>query len=122
MKSRKRKTAAATPRPPDHQLPLKKMSADHSFNPARGRAIRVMAQLHKQAQKRNAIVELDADDDLKIHRLVWKLGQLLDEGRHVSIVPVISFEEGGLFHPSNLKIARSNPREDNHPPAPEGVS
>lgn len=81
-----------------------------------------MAQLHKQAQKRNAIVELDADDDLKIHRLVWKLGQLLDEGRHVSIVPVIPFEEGGLFHPSNLKIARSNPCEDNHPPAPEGVS
>jgi hypothetical protein len=73
---------------------------------ARGSATRIIASLYRRAEKRNAVMELEPEDEFKVWRLKWKLGTLLALGRRVSIVPVIPFEEGGLFHPSNLKIAR----------------
>jgi hypothetical protein len=92
------------------------MAADFKFGTGGGRAIRILATLYRRAEKQNAVVELDQEDEFKVHRLKFKLGTLLDQGRHVSIVPAIPFEEGGLFHPSNLTIARSNPCEDDHHP------
>lgn len=82
------------------------MGPDINVSAGGGRAIRIIASLYRRAEKQNAVVELDEEDDFKIHRLKFKLGTLLDQGRPVSIVPAIPFEEGGVFHPSNLKIAR----------------
>jgi hypothetical protein len=73
---------------------------------AHGRAAMILGSLHRRAERRNALMELEPEDELKVWRLKWKLGTLLAQGRSVSIVPVIPFEEGGMFHPSNLRIAR----------------
>lgn len=82
------------------------MGSDIDTSAGRGRAIRILASLYRRAEKRNATVELTPDEEFKVSRLKWKLGQLLDGGKAVTIIPAIPFEEGGVFHPSNLKIAR----------------
>lgn len=84
------------------------MGADINFKTGTGRAIRILAALYAKAQRKNATVEFTIDDELKIDRLRWKLGTLFDLERPVTVVPAIPFEEGGVFHPSNLKIVRTD--------------
>lgn len=82
------------------------MGTDTNFSAGGGRATRIIASLYRRAEKQNAVVELGQEDEFKVHRLKWRLGTLLDQGKPMSVVPAIPFEEGGVFHPSNLKIVR----------------
>jgi hypothetical protein len=82
------------------------MGSDIDLSAGRGRATRILFWLYRRAERRNATVELTTEEEFKIWHLKWKLGRLLDDGKAVTIIPAIPFEEGGVFHPSNLKIAR----------------